>query len=36
MTKEQLNKDLDRSMEDLKNNRVISAKELKKQIKKWR
>ena len=36
MTLEQLNEDIDRSMDDSKNNRVVSAKDLKAEIKKWR
>ena len=36
MTEEQLNEEIDRALDDSKNDRVISAKDLKNEIKKWR
>jgi len=36
MTAEQLNEEIDRALDDSKNDRVISAKDLKNEIKKWR
>jgi hypothetical protein len=36
MSVEQLNADIDKSIEDSKNDRVISSKDLKAEIKKWR
>ncbi len=35
MSMEQLNADIDQSLEDSANDRVVSAKDLKKEIKKW-
>lgn len=36
MTVAEFNDQIDRSLEDSKNDRVISAKDLKEEIKKWR
>ncbi|MBK6550488.1 MAG: hypothetical protein IPH05_08460 [Flavobacteriales bacterium] len=36
MSMEQLNEEVDRALEDSKNDRVISAEDLKNEIKKWR
>ncbi len=36
MSIEQFNADIDKSLEDSKNDRVISSKDLKAEIKKWR
>ncbi|MBT0606964.1 hypothetical protein [Aequorivita echinoideorum] len=36
MTVEEFNDQIERSLEDSENNRVISAKDLKEEIKKWR
>lgn len=35
MSMEQLNADIDKSLEDSANDRVISARDLKEEIKKW-
>lgn len=35
MSMEQFNSDIDKSLEDSSNDRVISAKDLKEEIKKW-
>jgi len=35
MSLEQFNREIDKALEDEKNNRIISAKGLKKQIQKW-
>jgi hypothetical protein len=35
MSMEQFNADIDQSLEDSANNRVISARDLKEEIKKW-
>lgn len=36
MSIEQFNSDIDKSLEDSKNDRVISAQDLKEEIKKWK
>ena len=36
MSIEQFNADIDKSLEDSKNERVVSSKDLKAEIKKWR